>query len=426
MVRPNDDGAVHGLESETRPSSNDSAHDRNIAVTLSGGGSRAIAFHLGCLRALERHGLLERVETLSTVSGGSVIGAMYASRTGSFDDFEKDVQSLLAAGLLKPAVKQFLRHEAVYAVAETTALVTANTFRWFGRRARRLLGRTAVPADGVSGPPIVSRHSRTVALVRALDTELFSGARLSTLRPDGPRLIINACEMTHGSAFYFSAEESGSWRHGRIVGDTIRLAEAVGASAAYPLALPALDRTFTFEKKGERRSRRVSLTDGGVYDNTALAPLWPERDSDVSIEVKKPDIVIACRAGYGLRAVPLAHFTGSRLSRVANLALARVENASVQRLFRTQAGGGFDAVALPYLGQNDANLACAPNDLVAREEVIDYPTNFSPMSTLMINRIASRGEQLTIALLHEHIPGLLASGANATVSTAASSSSAAA
>ena len=40
-----------------------------IGLALSGGGSRAIAFHLGCLRALHDLGVLEKVGVISTVSG---------------------------------------------------------------------------------------------------------------------------------------------------------------------------------------------------------------------------------------------------------------------------------------------------------------------------------------------------------------------
>ena len=39
-----------------------------IALALSGGGARAMAFHLGCLRALHDLGILDRVRVLSTVS----------------------------------------------------------------------------------------------------------------------------------------------------------------------------------------------------------------------------------------------------------------------------------------------------------------------------------------------------------------------
>ena len=43
---------------------------RRVGLTLSGGGSRAIAFHLGCLRALHDLGILPQVQVISTVSGG--------------------------------------------------------------------------------------------------------------------------------------------------------------------------------------------------------------------------------------------------------------------------------------------------------------------------------------------------------------------
>src|SRR4029077_6853858 len=69
-----------------------------IGLALSGGGSRAIAFHLGCLSALNRLGLLDRVAILSTVSGGSVIGACFHAhfyaRGGNFASFEPTILRL--------------------------------------------------------------------------------------------------------------------------------------------------------------------------------------------------------------------------------------------------------------------------------------------------------------------------------------------
>ena len=55
----------------------------NIALTFSGGGYRAAAFHLGTLSMLhhvktETGTLLEHVEVLSTVSGGTLTGLRYA------------------------------------------------------------------------------------------------------------------------------------------------------------------------------------------------------------------------------------------------------------------------------------------------------------------------------------------------------------
>lgn len=58
----------------------DESERPRIGLALSGGGFRAAAFHLGVLKRLEELGLLHRVEALSTVSGGSIVGALYALR----------------------------------------------------------------------------------------------------------------------------------------------------------------------------------------------------------------------------------------------------------------------------------------------------------------------------------------------------------
>src|SRR5690242_16413769 len=82
------------------------AGDPRIGLTLSGGGCRAIAFHLGCLRALKHLGLLDRVLVLSTVSGGSVIGACFHAHGGDFESFEAKVRAVLTKGLVGPMVRQ--------------------------------------------------------------------------------------------------------------------------------------------------------------------------------------------------------------------------------------------------------------------------------------------------------------------------------
>ena len=76
-----------------------------IGLALSGGGSRAIAFHLGCLRALHELDILDNIKVISTVSGGSVIGALYAAHQGLFPEFEKRVRRLLAQGLMRSAIE---------------------------------------------------------------------------------------------------------------------------------------------------------------------------------------------------------------------------------------------------------------------------------------------------------------------------------
>ena len=59
-----------------------------VGLALSGGGIRSAAFSLGVLQALDRFGILRRVDYLSTVSGGGYIGAsLTATMTKSHGSF---------------------------------------------------------------------------------------------------------------------------------------------------------------------------------------------------------------------------------------------------------------------------------------------------------------------------------------------------
>ncbi len=243
-----------------------------------------------------------------------------------------------------------------------------------------------------------------------MDDELFKGKRMSELQGRRPLLIVNAAELRTGSAFYFTPNESGSWRLGRLAQPDVTLAHAVTASAAYPMFLPALDEDLPFDKRdGARRVERVTLTDGGVYDNLGLAPLWPDRDPSVSFNVESIDTIICCRAGYGLRHDPPSSFLVARLKSAIACIHDRAQNASVKRLFELREAGKLRAVVLPYLGQDDRRLKFRPPDLVTREEAYGYPTDFSAMKEEWIQRLARRGEQLTRALIAEHAPELQAS-----------------
>ena len=50
-----------------------------VALCLSGGGFRATLFHLGALRRLNETGVLAKVDTISSVSGGSIMAAFLAT-----------------------------------------------------------------------------------------------------------------------------------------------------------------------------------------------------------------------------------------------------------------------------------------------------------------------------------------------------------
>lgn len=371
-------------------------------MALSGGGSRAIAFHLGCLRALKELGLLDRVSVLSTVSGGSVIGAAYSLHNGSFEDFEAQMRELLRRGLVRPALKALFSPLGLKVIAAFVAASAAATLIFLATRITSLLLKILSPGQAIDlsqiRSPIHRFASRASLLEAALDDLLFVGASLSDFRADKPATIINATELRTGSAFRFSARESGGWRCGRLARNQIRVAHAVAASAAYPLALPAFDETLEFERNGVARSERVLLSDGGVYDNLGLGPLWPDRSPDISLNVVNVDMIICCSAGYGLRHDPPSQFLFARMNSVFSTTFERAQNASISKLHELRNSGKISHMLFPYLGQQDSKLPLVPENLVRREVAHAYPTNFDAMPDEWIERLSLRGYQLTTCL----------------------------
>ena len=391
--------------------------DSSIGLALSGGGSRAIAFHLGCLRALHDLELLDKVKVLSTVSGGSVIGALYVLSHQPFPEFEKNIRAVLMRGLAWPVVRTaFFTLEgpkalfcfALIGVINIAFVAVFAILRFFFRFAPRKPRKDWRSRDYYV--PIRRFASGTTILRRAIDDELYKGALLSQLSRSKPLLVINAADLRTGSAFYFSQSESGAWRLGNLVSSNISVAHAVTASAAHPLFLPPLDELLPFRRRdGSLHLERVTLTDGGVYDNLGLAPLWPDRDSSISLNVTTVDTIICCRAGHGLRNNSPSQFLISRLKSAFSCIHDRAQNSSIKRLFELQEAGKLRSLILPYLGQDDSRLKFPPSGLVTREEAYAYPTNFAKMSLIWIERLSLRGEQLTKALIAEHAPDFIPS-----------------
>jgi NTE family protein len=383
-----------------------------IGLALSGGGSRAIAFHLGCLRALNRLGLLDQVAVLSTVSGGSVIGSCFHAHAGDFASFEAKIRALLAEGLVARMRRKLfswlgVKVVAAFVIVGTVAIVFT-LIKWFLKAISLVTPRSlAAHFERINiRSPLHRFASRTSLLEAVLDDLLFKSASLSDL-PAEPHLIINATELRTGSAFRFSTMESGSWRWGKLHKNKVKVAHAVAASAAYPLFLPAFDETLAFEKSGEIKLRRVILTDGGVYDNLGLGCLFPDRSPDVSLNAIPVDVIICCSAGYGLRQDSPSQFIVARMLSVFSTIFDRAQNASIHRLHEAARSGQIKSFLFPYVGQLDRNLPNPPADLVRREEAHAYPTNFSAMPDEWIERLSLRGEQLTLCLARAYIPDLI-------------------
>jgi hypothetical protein len=73
----------------------------------------------------------------------------------------------------------------------------------------------------------------------------------------------------------------------------------------------------------------------------------------------------------------------------------KLQDGAQARLHQLSAAGRLNGIAMPYLGQQDRTLPYLPADLVPRDEVVVYPTNFSPMPQAKLDQLSRRGEQLT-------------------------------
>lgn len=361
------------------------------------------------MRALHDRDLLGQISVLSAVSGGSVIAAMWAYQDTTFPEFERRVVRLLRGGLVWGIARHTFASPEAPRIA--LAVLTAGSAAAVGgivRLAVRILGlaklrtpRLTALADATAAP--VRRFaSRTTAFERLLGSELFADRPLDRVARDDLKVVINATELRTGTAFRFGSEASGTWRLGTLR-EPATVARAVAASAAFPALLPALDLELQFELRGEAASHRVILTDGGVYDNLGVSCMLPGKSGEFSTNAHPVDFVIACDAGPGMPAGAARPFgwTTRMLSSIETMH-RRSQTQMYDLLHRMAANGEIEGFLLPYLGQIDERLPLRPPDLVPRDAVMGYPTDFSPMSAAHIEQLARRGEQLTRLLIEQH------------------------
>ena len=234
------------------------AERKGVALCLSGGGYRAALFHLGALRRLNELGVLSRVDTISSVSGGSVMAATVAAHLirepaawgtpgGAVAGFDEGI-----AEPMRTLSEKDIRTRAI--------LERLKPWRWLDQNAQ----------------------------VDVLVSELESSGIRGTLAdlPVRPRFVLCATDLVLRDQWIFDGGE-------RRVGETALgysgaverwpLARAAAASACFPVAfspmkldLAAADLTGGTYAEPDRDSLagRVELSDGGLYDNLGLEPVW--------------------------------------------------------------------------------------------------------------------------------------------------------
>ena len=386
-----------------------------MTLALSGGGSRAIAFHLGCLRALHDRGLLEKIKVVSTVSGGSVIGACWAYWDVDFNEFDRRIVGILRKGFNRSIARSVFFSQETPKIFATLFCTAIPTLVLGGVRVTLRLVRlgTGLPTQALENwMAFLSRSlpiwgSFTTAFENALQRNVFGNTRLTEIKRPGIQVVINACDLRTGTAFRFGSESSGAWRYGRITNNNISVTKAVAASAAFPLLLPPLIEKFCFEREGVVATEKVVLTDGGVFDNLGITVLEPGRDSGISINTFPSTHIISLNAGPGQMSGDTSPFWWlSRVRQSFNTVHRKVQDSTYSRLHRYVESGKLRGFGMVYLGQIDSQLPYMPADLVSRESVRDYPTNFASMAQRDLDMLALRGEQLTNVIIDRYLSSI--------------------
>lgn len=254
-----------------------------IALCLSGGGYRAATFGLGTIDMLDELGLLDDVKLLSTVSGGTFTGVMYAawlSEKKSYNEFYGDLY-------------EFLK------VTNCVELALDNLYT------------TPSPSG-----------SKDLSLIRSAakvyNDKLFKGRKFEPLMGqvgDDKRfleLIYNSTEFRKGNSFRFRASHNpdvrsgnGSFNVANDIAAEILLADIVAASSCFPGAFeplrfpgdfrwpePLADVQNKLQQdishwpsgfKTDKGCLSIPLMDGGIYDNQGITnAIMADRSTDAA------------------------------------------------------------------------------------------------------------------------------------------------
>lgn len=341
----------------------------SIALALSGGGVRAMVFHLGVMKHLAERGLLEDVERISTVSGGSLLIGLLLQQNQMLWPTSAEFMTRLLPTLRESLCTRSLQWGA--------ARQLLNPLNW-----RFLL-------------------SRANLLALALQREWQVQGALANL-PATPEWSINGTTAENGKRFRFKRQNIGDYTLGYTSAEQFPLASALAVSAAFPggfgpLTLDA--QRFDWDKRPwdappdtatpiKPRFQRLHLYDGGVYDNLGLEPFF-----DAGRQRPKHDgsYIICSDAGAplssGFNMGPLNVF---RLTRVADIMSDQSRSVRVRAFAH-------------YLQQNPSsgaylyiNTAISEEGLCPSAEfATSFPTTLRRLNYDEFDRLAAHGNAVT-------------------------------
>ncbi|WOH58526.1 patatin-like phospholipase family protein [Bradyrhizobium sp. BWC-3-1] len=235
--------------------------NKDITLCLSGGGLRATYFHLGVIWAFRRQGLLEKLERVYSVSGGSIAAAHLALNWRKYAG-SSDRDAIAAAQTLMNFAKRDVRGRVVRraVLAFLCFVPLVNAVLWFfGKRIP--VGRTDFLEAEYKG--------------------LFGNAELSSLKVEGgPEFFLLGTTFLTGDACIFSSDGYARGANPPYGGQELPVAKAVAASSAFPPLFPPA-RILASDIGADRADlfgfNEDLVTDGGVFDNLGYDVLQATR-----------------------------------------------------------------------------------------------------------------------------------------------------
>lgn len=273
-----------------------------VGLALSGGGFRASFFHLGVLARLAEMDALRSVEALSTVSGGSILGAHYYLEVQNLLQTKADNEITRDdyIAIVRRVQEKFLKGVQTNVKMQTFASIKDNWEFISGKKDYSRSHRLGEFYESKLYQEIADGHGdnkpRTMPelLIKpkdASDSEPFKPKFSNWIRrAKVPTLTLNSSSLCSGHNWQFTANSMGeppshingeidiNRRYRRVYYPdaptddlkNYRLGYAVAASACVPGMFEPITITGLYE------DRTVRLVDGGVHDNQGVAGLLSE------------------------------------------------------------------------------------------------------------------------------------------------------
>ncbi|HWG43361.1 MAG TPA: patatin-like phospholipase family protein [Gemmataceae bacterium] len=225
-----------------------------VACCLSGGGYRAMLFHVGSLWRFNEAGLLPQLKCFSAVSGGSITAGVLASNWAALNFDSNRVAGAFVDAVVNPI---------------------------------RTLARHTIDIGSVVGGLLNPFGTIAESIAAAYRKHLFGNKTLQDL-PDSPVFVFNATNVQTSALWRFTKAFMGDYRTGLVEKPAVELAVAVGASSAFPpflspVHLDVSGQQFKPDSIADLQyppyTTKVVLSDGGVYDNLGLEPVFKHFDT---------------------------------------------------------------------------------------------------------------------------------------------------